>query len=118
MGFFSWKTSDTKETIWNIYTGKSKPVYLLMPEGRPNIGEPAYDGYGRFGGKDAYALLAEENGLTCEDEDETRHKGIRLSFNKEEYPKAKFHLKFSFDKNAKYEDVPPAEVDPHQGYFG
>lgn len=112
MGFFSWKTADTKQTIWNVYTQKHKPVYLLFPEGRPSIKEPAYEGYGDFGGKDAYQILAEENGL-----EPVREAGIKLAHDEEAYPKAKFHLKFSFNQNAKYEELPPSLTDPNQGYF-
>lgn len=113
MGFFSWKTADTNETIWNMYTGKHKPVYLLLPDGRAPIEEPAYEGYGDFGGEDAYELLAKENNLG-----EDRIAGIELSFDEDKYKEAKFHLKFSFDKNAKYENLPASEIDPHQGFFG
>ena len=30
MGFFSWKTSDTQETIWNIYSEKKQSVFGLL----------------------------------------------------------------------------------------
>ncbi len=112
MGFFSWKTADTKQSIWNVYTKKHRPVYLLLPEGRPSISERAYEGYGEFGGVDAYELLARENGLG-----DNRESGIELAFDDSAYEKAKFHLKFSFNENAKYEDLPPSERDPNQGYF-
>ena len=62
MGMFSWKTSDTNESIANAYSGRPvKPVYLLQPGGQPAIKESAYQGYGKFGGIDAYAWLAEQN---------------------------------------------------------
>lgn len=65
MGFFSWKTADTKESIWNEHTGQCKTVYLLQPEGKSPIEETSYGGYGVFGNVDAYEWLAENN-LTCE----------------------------------------------------
>lgn len=61
MGFFSWKTSDTKKSIRNIHTNKCRPVFLLQPNGKAPIGEPGYLGYGEFGGTDAYEWLAEHN---------------------------------------------------------
>lgn len=119
MGFFSWQTSDTKETIWNKYTGLHKPVYMLFPNGREPLEEPAYDGYGGFAGTSALAILAKENfpDKVTGDDDTDRDTGAKLFFDREKYKEAKFQLKFSFNKNAKYEDLPPAESDPHQGYF-
>ena len=58
MGFFSWITSDTHESISNAYSDRGAlPVYLYCPDGT-KIYEPDYQGYGDFGGHDAYALLA------------------------------------------------------------
>jgi hypothetical protein len=50
MGFFSWKTADTDESIANVHTGNHKTVFLLQPDGAEPIEDRAYDGYGRFGG--------------------------------------------------------------------
>lgn len=61
MGFFSWKTSDTEESIANDHTGHCRPVYLLQPGGQEPICEPAYEGYGIFGGVDAYEWAARAN---------------------------------------------------------
>lgn len=62
MGFFSWNTADTNESIPNKHSDRDvKPVYLLQPNGKPAIKEACYDGYGRFGGVDVYAWLAEAN---------------------------------------------------------
>lgn len=66
MGFFSWRTADTHETIWNRYAkeqggGACRTVYMLQPDQQPPFEEPAYEGYGEFGGMDAYALLARMN---------------------------------------------------------
>ncbi len=88
MGFFSWKTADTKESILNIYSGaKAKTAYLLQPNGKEAISEPAYNGYGDFGSVDAYQWLAEMNLSKeaiskCQDEDRdlgmTLHDGSYL----------------------------------------
>jgi hypothetical protein len=114
MGFFSWKTSDTQKTIWNKYSGKCKPVYLLMPDGN-HIYEPAYEGYGVFGGIDVFVLLAEKNGLTG-DFETLRSAGIKLMH--ENISPLSFEIKFSFKKNAVYQDLKQAKHCPTQGYFG
>jgi len=75
MGFFSWKTQDTDKSIANCYSGrKTFPVYMIDDKGNKWY-EPNYDGYGNFGGKDYYELLAEMNGL-----DSDRMLGIDLAF--------------------------------------
>jgi len=62
MGFFSWKTQDTKRSIANVFSGKPVfTVYMIDHKGN-KWEEPAYGGYGDFGGKDFYVLLAEMNG--------------------------------------------------------
>ena len=74
MGFFSWKTQDTNRSISNMYSDKPTfRVYMLDNKG--NVWEENhYEGYGVFGGKDFYELLAEMNGLN------TRIEGINLCF--------------------------------------
>lgn len=62
MGFFSWLTCDTGESIANVHSGRpTRTVYLLQPGGLPPIREDAYDGYGEFGGVDAHVWLARAN---------------------------------------------------------
>lgn len=63
MGFFSWKAADSKESILNVHTGLSRPVYLLQPHGKPPIEESAYEGSGIFGGVDVYLWLPHAHGL-------------------------------------------------------
>lgn len=78
MGFFSWKTLDTGESIPNQFAGENGgprtfQVWLLDDKGN-YWKETNYEGYGVFGGKDYYELLAEMNGLT------TRDEGINIAF--------------------------------------
>lgn len=85
MGFFSWKTADTRGSIWNKFTKKCRPVYLLQPDGKKPIYEPAYEGYGRFGGVDAYAWLALNNlpsivTRSLATDEELRMLGITIAF--------------------------------------
>lgn len=62
MGMFSWKTSDTGESIANRFSSRpTKEVYLLQPDGKEPICEDFYKGYGHFGGIYAYEWLAEMN---------------------------------------------------------
>lgn len=74
MGFFSFKTNDTNESIPNrdadlpVFT-----VYMIDNKGN-RWKESYYSGYGEFGGKDFYELLAEMNGK------KTRNEGILLYF--------------------------------------
>lgn len=116
MGMFSWDTSDTKESIGNKFSGCCRPVYMLTPTG--NVLEPAYEGYGKFGGIDAHVWLAEmnaaEGALDGLSDDEKREIGIKIEF---AGGAIAFPLKFSFDKDAKYEDLPAATPCEYQGFF-
>ncbi len=174
MGFYSWLTSDKNESIANVYSSKPvRTVYLLQPsvDGKktPPIKEISYEGYGNFGGMNAYAWLAERNfgdaslvkvainadgGQYYSDQDAIYLCGMHL--NEKEFRKVvatdrrivifsnyeqvmacgktpnqliakgawfsnklelKYPLKFSFDPDAVYEDLPAAEHCPHQGFF-
>ena len=85
MGFFSWKTQDTDRSIVNEHSNR-KTFRVQMIDNNGNVWtESEYDGYGRFGGKDYYELLAEMNGFTSDktgDEytDEARGFGIDIAF--------------------------------------
>lgn len=87
MGFFSWNTCDTNESIANIHSGhvnSTKPVYLLQPNGKEPLVEDYYEGYGDFGGIDAYVWIAENNLQKAllekykDDEDKLREFGLAL----------------------------------------
>jgi len=88
MGFFSWKTQDTDTSIPNQYSNR-RTFRVQMLDNKGNVWtEDNYDGYGRFGGKDFYELLAEMNGFvsdkyeigTDEYTDEARGFGINIAF--------------------------------------
>lgn len=62
MGLFSWITADTNRSI--ACSGSSRrtfTVHMTAPDGR-QWREDNYEGYGEFGGKDIYELIAELNG--------------------------------------------------------
>ena len=108
MGFFSWHTNDTDEPIWNVHTGKHKRVYMIDNEG--NVWrEDAYDGYGDFGGKDFYELLAEMNELpSC------RGEGLALWFHKP--PMQHLSPNLVTRPDVPWRDVKPRDHEG-QGYF-
>ena len=90
MGFFSWKTQDTDKSIANEHSNR-KTFSVQMMDNKGNVWtEDNYDGYGRFGGKDFYELLAEMNGFVSEKyekgteeyTDDARGFGINLAFSK------------------------------------
>ena len=178
MGFSSWLTSDTEESIQNKYSPKVRPVYLLQPEGN-HILEESYNGYGDFGEVNAFIWLAKKNadvvgiknheylsdiellqlgvdmnyGMVCRDNETGdiwhihQHNellipgkyfhgpwaetvpdlGLSLSdlvksgqfeiVDIKKIKKLQYPLKFSFDENQKYEDLPEAKICPHQGCF-
>lgn len=82
MGFFSWRTQDTDKSISNAYSEKGTfPVFMIDDKG--NIWyEDEYEGYGEFGGKDYYELLAEMNPEYYEKDkyEDLRDAGIEIAF--------------------------------------
>lgn len=117
MGFFSWKTSDTHESISNKYSNRGAlSVYLYCPDGN-KLYETDYEGYGKFGGHDAYALLAQWNipEKCLGDEEKDRKLGIQIAFYEKD--KMKYPLKFAESDKFTYEELDPAEVCKFQGYF-
>ena len=87
MGFFSWKTQDTDRSIPSQYSNR-KTFRVQMLDNKGNVfTEDNYEGYGVFGGKDYYELLAEMNGFKSDKigDDysyEARGFGINLAFSK------------------------------------
>lgn len=186
MGFFSWLTADTNQSIPVAFSGRHKgPAFLLQP-GKPAIREDAYDGNGQFGDTSAYVWLAKanldddqisrvtaaSNGNKRVDEEMLYMTGVHLQHGRifrhrdtgvwfsvfhaapdiydfpithlqgtyntphevlgnlhandaiaqgvliaEQPFEVKFPLKFSFDPDAVYEDLPASEVCPHQGCY-
>lgn len=119
MGFFSWNTCDTNESIANQYsTRPTFTVHMITPDGRV-FTEKNYDGYGEFGGKDFYELLAELNGRGSD-----RSEGIDISFKGNPrgddtpgviYPK--FVADLEKDVVAQYNSLPNPESCRDQGFF-
>lgn len=109
MGFFSWKTQDTHESIPNIHSNRPTfTVYMINPVTGEQYKEDNYDGYGIFGGKDYYELVAELNGKT------TRYQGINLFHND---PNAICPILVEDPTNWETYKGQKPEDDPDQGYF-
>lgn len=139
MGQFSWFTQDTHHRIVN---DEERTIYLVDDKGN-KWKENLYEGYGVFGGKDFYELLAEMNGysfkeygddsgyIICPDghkvntdnvSQDIRHIGVRLAFGmdengNDEYPDGDNpNIKWpSITESGEYVgDIP--ETDPDQGF--
>jgi hypothetical protein len=119
MGFFSWLTCDTGESIANAHSGRETfEVHMITPDGRV-FTENNYDGYGVFGGKDFYELLGELNGLGP-----NRSAAIDLCFegnpNGDNSPGViypKFTTRLMNDVVAQYKSLPNPESCGDQGFF-
>ena len=119
MGFFSWHTCDTDNSIANQFSGKPVfTVHMITPDGQV-FTEDNYEGYGKFGGKDFYELLAELNGLGS-----NRDLAIDLVFrgnpigdNTEGVVYPKLVERLAPDVKAQYEELPNPESCSLQGYF-
>ena len=127
-GQFSWMTQDTEQQI-----GSEKEntidVYMFDNTGKYWF-EKAYDGYGEFGGKDYYDLVAEMNGYTADDAEEFggtfkdfRGIGIKLAFGELE-PKnggpVLFPALVADPKSFNYKThdfTKEAEQDPNQSWY-
>ena len=113
MGFFSWNTSNTNKSIANSYS-KKRTFTVAMVDDKNNIWiEPIYEGYGEFGGKDFYELLAQMNGL------KTRKQGIDLAFSEDKdkliYP-CLYQVKDGKVPRWKHYNGGPGNCE-YQGYF-
>jgi hypothetical protein len=78
MGLFSWITQDTVRSIPSRYSERETfPVTMSDNKGNRWV-ETEYEGYGVFGGKDYYQLVAEMNGRATGDLESDRTIGIHL----------------------------------------
>lgn len=107
MGFHSFKTCDSNESISNKYSSKGALDVKMLVGENVHI-EHSYEGYGRFGGKDFFEALAELNGL------KTREQGINLWFSKKSF-KTPYLVRIDWQGDASTLERP--EDCPHQGFF-
>lgn len=115
MGMFSWFTQDTHHRIVNC-----EPYRVIMTDNNGNqYVEDCYEGYGVFGGKDYYELLAEMNGYSqthCKDGEELRDIGIRLAFENNPYGTNPNVIHPSLSESGEYFNGTPPVSDPDQGF--
>ena len=119
MGYFSWHTCDTDRSIANNDSDRETfEVHMIAPDGR-TFTETDYGGFGVFGGKDFYDLLAELNGLGTD-----RSAAIALCFKDNTsgddtlgviYPKLVENL--AEDVVGQYSNLPNPRSCEDQGFF-
>lgn len=84
MGFFSFKTQDTRRSISNCHSKRPTfDVYMVDNKGN-EYHEPNYGGYGVFCNKDFFVLMAEMNGIQGDTEQRMRSRAIDLYFDPQE----------------------------------
>lgn len=84
MGFFSFKTQDTRRSIANNASRRPTfDVYMVDNKGN-EYHEPSYSGYGHFGGKDYFVLMAEMNGINEATDQRMRSRAIDLYYEPKE----------------------------------
>lgn len=113
MGFFSFKTQDTRRSIANNASRRPTfDVYMVDNKGN-EYHEPDYSGYGRFGGKDYYILMAEMNGINEDTDQKMRSRAIDLYYNPQ--PDTLFPNLFSRSGKS-WRNKRPNDC-PYQGFF-
>ena len=118
MGFFSWKTSDTNQSVGNRYQSAVPLFEVKMIDDKGNEWyEKSYEGYGVFGGKNFYKLTCEMNEVGDQEDkenDENRSAGIELAFSKR---KEKLPKIVTADCKTPWENLPESEECEYQGFF-
>jgi len=126
-GQFSWMTQDTEQQIGSERENTLPFVYMHDDKGNKWL-EKNYDGYGEFGGKDYYDLVAEMNGYTLDDAEklggtfnDLRGIGIKLAFGELE-PKNGGPVLFpaltvSATLPNGHDFTKEAETDPNQSWY-
>lgn len=121
MGFFSWLTNDTKRSISNRHSTLDT-FTVHMKDNKGNIWtEYDYNGYGMFGKKDYYELVAEMNGFTKVQDPypELREIGIELVYNAKELGVDRNDVIFPIlveDKDIEWTPQPHRGCE-YQGFF-
>jgi hypothetical protein len=111
-GQFSWFTHDTDQQIGSEPENTLRAVYMFDNKGNKWL-EKSYEGYGEFGGKDYYELLAQMNGMANPD----RSEGIDLAFSGKKgvlYPALVVDPNFNYKTHDFTEEAPN---DPNQSWY-
>jgi hypothetical protein len=109
-GQFSWFTQDTNQQIGSEDENTLPFVYMHDNKGNKWL-EKNYEGYGEFGGKDYYELLAQMNNV----ENADRSDGIDLAFSEKKvlFPA----LTVSPNLSPNHDFYEEAENDPNQSWY-
>jgi len=115
MGFCSWRTSDTNQSIPNEHSNRPNLPVKLLDDTDNAIIAHSYDGYGRFDGVDFYALTDTMNGGEGD-----RDSGLRFAFEMKKradgepvvLPKI---VTLNCEKS--YSELPDSPSCEYQGYF-
>lgn len=119
VGYFSFNTSDTGRSIANSASTLDTFKVIMKDNDGNSWTELDYDGYGEFGGKDFYELLAEMNGQS------TRDEGIELIFAEGNHSGCLLNALsrgvvapiLVEDDSLDFDDVEPPENCEYQGFF-
>lgn len=122
MGQFSWFTNEGERILDN--RNLLRPIVMVgqMPDGSivRFTEDDSYDGYGNFGGKDYYELMAEMNGFTADDfngdKEKLRRKGIELAFDGDPCGENAPHKYPSLSTRGDWYDGKSPKCDPDQGW--
>ena len=109
MGFFSWITQDTGESIANTYSDRHTFSVTMTDDKGNKWVENDYEGYGVFGGKDYYELLDEMNRDTNGARGD-RDSGIDIAYGERPF------IAPSLSRSGRWFTGQP-ERCPDQGYF-
>lgn len=107
MGQYSWITQDTNRSISSIDGSQFR---VIMRDDKGNLWEESeYEGYGEFGGKDFFVLVAEMNGLHDPNHEVMRGRGISLNCSNTP------HVSPSLSENGEWFGEKPLDC-PDQGW--
>jgi len=120
MGQFSWISQDTEEPIYESDSrneaGIIQVVTMLDNKGNKWV-EKDYRGYGEFGGKDFFELVAEMNGLKQSNSRMLRDVGIDLVCSGKQYFSPNLYLQAHLDGvDCAWKNEVPQD-DPNQGWY-
>ena len=110
MGFFSWITQDTYESIPNAFSNRPTFTVTMTDDKGNKWVEHEYEGYGVFGGKDYYELLDEMNNWEKDDYKGDRDRGIAIAYGDKPF------ISPSLSRSGSWYGGQP-EICPDQGYF-
>ena len=108
MGVFSFITTDTQKSLPNRWNEERETFTVYLKYDKGNVWkEDQYDGYGIFGDRDIYCVIAEMNGAKGRDE------GINIFFDQKKGTK---YPNLLTDKSIKWENKILLDCE-YQGHF-